>query len=487
VKLATQQDARDELAALRLGWGVAELRGRNRPAGPVGDVAQLPDGVDHPLPLRIERSPTQLRIEVQCVVAALARELHVDHSDDHPSFGQALDDKAKLLGHTRAPAASAALQRALRLLEADDVATALAALRAGQIAQRAVVADRMAVVAAAKKARAAADEELAAAREHRVQELAAAARRAAEDLRVDMGTLTGEARGLAALDEVISTLEKSNSATVGIESIQQRQHAIATDAAKLWASLAELIWEFDAHVQDGLTAASETNAIAYQLGRGLAETYWALDPDAPDGTRSWQFLLGDERCSELSRLLGRLTGYLHEYTGPAIAGSVEVWKDVVKTPAWFGKAGDTQEALYRQIRRWFELLVLGQDPTTLVRPGAVTRDYRALLRAVRLFWPQLVGIAVGLGFLIALLILVNVGSAPPWAKTLSGILGFGGLSLAGLSVALKNSAQAMLKRWRQDSYTDLVAIAVQTAPRPPKKSDLQDAIRRRTLTPATPN
>ena len=48
-----------------------------------------------------------------------------------------------------------------------------------------------------------------------------------------------------------------------------------------------------------------------------------------------------------------------------------------------------------------------------------------------------------------------------------------GLTLAGLTGTLKNSAQALLKRLRQDAYTDLVAIAVQTAPPPPDKSALR--------------
>ena len=71
--------------------------------------------------------------------------------------------------------------------------------------------------------------------------------------------------------------------------------------------------------------------------------------------------------------------------------------------------------------------------------------------------------------------------------TLAGILAAVGLSLAGLTGTLKNSAQALLKRLRRDAYTDLVAIAVQTAPPPPSKADLQNAISRRELTPATPN
>jgi len=49
---------------------------------------------------------------------------------------------------------------------------------------------------------------------------------------------------------------------------------------------------------------------AYRLGRGLAEVYWALnlaaacDPLTPD---CWEFLPGEHRCAELTRLTGRPT------------------------------------------------------------------------------------------------------------------------------------------------------------------------------------
>jgi hypothetical protein len=175
-----------------------------------------------------------------------------------------------------------------------------------------------------------------------------------------------------------------------------------------------------------------------------------------------------------------------EYTAPAIAGSLEVWKAVVRTPAWLGDPYQADLALYGQIRRWFELIVLEQDPTTLVAPAAVMKNYHTLSRAVKLFWPELVATIVGVGFLVTLLFLFNVGAAG-WAKTLSAILAFVGFSLAGLTGTLKNSAQALLKRLRQDAYTDLVAQAVLIAPPPPSKSAVQDAIRWRGLTPATPN
>jgi hypothetical protein len=505
-------DAHDVLCALRLGWALAELRGRTRPGGPSGDVARMPDRIDHPLPLRIERGGTELRLEAQAVIASLARGLHVDRSVAHRSFSAGLEDNAKVLAHTRTPTAAAALRRALELLEhappvaeagdeaisadnatsiaeATSVAEALIVLRTGVEAQRRVVEDRLRAVAACRRAVAVAELYLAEVAGHpELEENATeAVHRAEVALHVDLDTVTGEAHGLAALDVVIGTLEQSRSAAAGIESIRQRLAAIATDAGKLWAKLADLIWVFDAHLQDTLTAASETQAIAYQLGRGLAETYWALDPDSEKGTMSWDFLLGDQRCSELARLVGRLSAYHAEYTAAAIAGSVEVWKQVVATKAWLGDRAAAQEDLYRQTRRWFELLVLGQDPTTLVRPTAVMRSYRTLARAIQIFWPQLVATIIGLLSLVALLVLLNLGNVADWAKTASGILALAGLSIAGLTGALKNGAQAMLKRLRQDSYTDLVAIAVQTAPPPPRKRDLQRAINQRALTPATPN
>ena len=402
-------DAYDVLSALRLGWSVAEMRGRNRPDGPSGEVTGMPDHVDHPLPLRIERGKTELRIEIQSVVAELARQLCVDDAPDGTSYIAALGEQTKVLAHARAPKAADALRQALDLLGHQQPEQALQTLgaEAGAEGQHDVVAQHYG-------------------------ELAAAARQP-------------------------------------------------------WADLAELIWQFDAHVQDRLAALSESQAIGYQLGRGLADTYWALNPGQEHGSASWSFLLGDRRCDELQRLTGRVAAYMGEYTAAAIAGSLEVWRAVVAAPGWMGDPTQTSHALYSQIRRWYELIVLRQDPTTLIGPAAVMRNYRTLARAFQLFWPELAATVFGLAALITLLFLVNVDGAAAWEKTLSGVLAVVGLSLAGLTGTLKNSAQALTKRLRQDAYTDLVALAVQTAPAPPDHSALQRAINHRALTPATPN
>src|SRR5580693_329127 len=452
-------DAYEVLSALRLGWSVAEMRGRNRPDGPPGEVVGMPDHVDHPLPLRIERGKSELRIEVQSVVAELAQQLCVDDAPDGTSYSAALGDKTKLLAHTRAPKAADALRQALGLLGQQQPEQALQALTNGLAAQQAVVARRRQALAVVQFARA--------------PEAA---------VRNEQACCAGEEAGLAALEHVIDTFAESRQ-----NAIAQYQDELAAAARQPWADLAELMWQFDAHVQDRLAALSESQAIGYQLGRGLADTYWALNPGQEHGSASWSFLLGERRCGELSRLTGRLGAHMGEYTAPAIAGSLEVWKAVVSTPGWLGDAQQSGQALYSQIRRWYELIVLGQDPTTLIGPAAVMRNYRTLARAFQLFWPELVATVFGLGALITLLFLVNVDGATAWEKTLSGVLAAVGLSLAGLTGTLKNSAQALTKRLRQDAYTDLVALAVQTAPTPPDKSALQRAINRRGLTPATPN
>src|SRR5262249_61944381 len=119
-----------------------------------------------------------------------------------------------------------------------------------------------------------------------------------------------------------------------------------------------LIFKFDAHIQDTMASGPDTVACGYQLGRALAEPYWALDPTLGKTAKSpmsWWFLLGTERCSEMSRLVGRLTAYFHPYTAAAVAGSLQACKHVAADESWRGKAGD---APYRQNRRGFKLIVM---------------------------------------------------------------------------------------------------------------------------------
>src|SRR5580658_5078519 len=385
--VAAPDDANDVLCALRLGWFLAESRGRNRPGGQLGVKTSLPDHVDHALPLRVERGPTELRIEAQKVVAQLAVDLHVDTDSDGTSFAKAMNDKAKTLNPVRAPKASAALQWALGQLRMAAAGRSYPGDSAPPTPQQAI-------------------QTLQAAVDPQQQAVTAATARG------DQAAAAGEQRGLDALHTALAALQATNDGDAGaaqarVAAVRESLQVIAVAANDPWEDLAQLLWRFDAHIQDRLSATSETQACGYQLGRGLAETYWALDPGEAMGSASWNFLLGKSRCGELSRMVGRLGSCWGEYTAPAIAGSVEVWEDVVKTPGWLGSpTTHSQQCLYSQTRRWYELIILGQDPTTLISPGALMKDYRTIGRALKLFWPQLAGIVFGLAFLAALLVLI---------------------------------------------------------------------------------
>lgn len=359
-------------SAIRLGWYVAEVRGRNRPGGPPGAAVDVPPRTGHPLPLRIERSHDEQRIQAQVAVCDLAAKLKVD-TTPAGNLAQTIDDRARTLA-----------------------------------------------------------------------------------------TLRG--------------------------AVSPDQQAVAT----AWDQLADATWTFDAHVQDQLTATSDTQACGYQLGRGLAETYWALDPGADQGWSSWNFLFDKARGAELGRLTARLSTYMQDFAGPAIAGSIEVWKLLASDAEWRRQPTAVPD-LYSQLRTWYELLVLGKDPTTDIRPFQLIRNWRATVRAVRVFAAQLLLAAVGVAGVFLLLFLLSDHKTSHLAEALAGVLATVGLSIAGLSATVKSQAQALGTRLRQDIYTDLIAIAITTAPPPPpgkhgrsERAVLEKTVSKRTLTPTTP-
>jgi hypothetical protein len=340
-------DANKVLSALRLGWYVAEVRGRNRPGGPRPAADQLPSRQNHVLPLHVERTYPELRIEAQAVLQKLS-----------------------------------------------------------------------------------------------------------DDLGVGTVTVNGQQQNLATV-------------------MDQQAHALAQAAAgteaatAAWNVLASTIYEFDAHAQDILAAESDMYSAAYQLGRGLAEAFWALDPGAacdPLTPNCWEFLLGEHRCTELTRLTGRLSAYFSPYCCPAIAGTVSLWRSIASDQQWRQGA---QSDLFQQLRRWYELLVLGQDPSTLIKPYALVKNWRTTLRVLQALWVQLATTVVSLALVIAVITLIADGSSTAFVKSLLGVLGTAGLSTAAFQARLKSTAQGLLTRFRQDAYTDLVAGEIAVAPDKP--------------------
>jgi hypothetical protein len=371
--MAVPQDAAAVVSALRLGWCVAEVRGRNR-LRPLPGAGAEPPRPGHALPLQIERTPTELRIEAQTLLIVLAHRVGVDGDGENQfSYARTLDSDA----------------------------------------------------------------------------------------------------------EALYQAEQSRDGT----------------AVQRWDALAELIYKFDAHIQDALAARSETQYSGYQLGRAMAESYWALNPKATaaDDPTAWLYLLSGHRCAEIGLLAGRLSRYFHMYTAAAIAGSAMVWKSVAADPRWRANA---VPALYQQIRHWYELTIAAEDPTTLISPYAMLRNFRQVAHVLRAFWLQFLLTLLGVGALVAFADLLASSRGTSLVKSLLAAGGITGFSIAGVSGRLKNQAQAMLLRLRQDAYTDLITVEITTAPPQPKvfpvlpsrrRAKVARLARQRSLTPVTPN
>ena len=74
---------------------------------------------------------------------------------------------------------------------------------------------------------------------------------------------------------------------------------------------------------------------------------------------------------------------------------------------------DKQLRMMRVVRRASqELIVLLQDPSTLVQPYALVRNFRGTWKAVRVFWPQLATAAIGLASVVALIALIPRSQEP---------------------------------------------------------------------------
>ncbi len=244
------------------------------------------------------------------------------------------------------------------------------------------------------------------------------------------------------------------------------------DASAAWNELSGLIYRFDAHIQDSLYAKSDTLVCGYQVGRALAESYWALDPSVSDGRSpaGWDFLFSTGRCYEISSLLGRHAAYLHADTAAVIAGSLMVWRHVATDASWRHNA---LSHLNRQVRIWHDLTVFNRDPSTYIKPYARLRTSAVAWVTIRSFQGRIVLALVGVGALIALIVTLGSGAGTAITTTVLSILAAAGISTAGVSAG----------RFRRDLNTDMTAISITTVPPPPSGRPNQTirAVRTRSL------
>ena len=241
-----------------------------------------------------------------------------------------------------------------------------------------------------------------------------------------------------------------------------RRNGTAAEIQTAWATLAEFLYGWDAHIQDALAAQAFGTASAYQLGRSLAETYWALDPTAPgDAASSWEFLLGQHRRDETIALLNRLAAHFNPLTVHAVTFSLRAWCALAADPSRRNQTAAVPQ-LAAQSKLWRDLLVTGQDPTSMLDPRALLRRSRQLRGLIRSFVPEIVGLGLMLAALLGAAKLV--GPSGSGGSAVVAALSALGLTTAGLAARAKASANQVFEHLRTTLYQDLVDAAVTLCP-----------------------
>ena len=245
----------------------------------------------------------------------------------------------------------------------------------------------------------------------------------------------------------------------------------AANRKALWDEVVKSFFQWDAHVQDALVLEA-THAAAYQLGRGLAETYWALEPDrSANEMGSWEFLLGPRRRELLQRLAGRLSAYLGAGVVAAIDGPLTHWSDLAKDTAARSAPG-VEEDLYRQSLLWRDLIRGERQPQDLpLSPDVKTpasaevwKDlhlYRDALSSLRL---PLLGGALGIAAFILGATLLASGAGHSGFSTAVSLLGALGVTSAGLYARAKADVTSLLANLRKRVEIERVRQAADLCP-----------------------
>lgn len=343
-------ETEDVHTALRLGWAVAETRGRLRQGPPSEEVVLAREG--HALPLAGERSWSEQTIETQTVARALAEKLGLD---------------------------------------------------------------------------------------------------------LPLARLSGQGRGRGTVSGRVTQLS--------IELVQAREAGDASGLASAWESASELFYAWDARIQDDLAARSFTIASGYQLGRALAETYWALDPGAAPGRAgSWTFLLGRPRAAAIGQLLRRLSGFFLPLTPGAIGASVAAWTRVAADPVLPTQPA-TADALHEQLHVWHDLLLTGQPPESLLPRESALKRARRIRPVLRAFLPEFaVAVASMLAAAAAAGLFLGGGGAVHWLAGVLAVISFFGVTGSSALAKAKGEAHVLFGQLQNALSVDAIKEAVTLPP-----------------------
>lgn len=287
-----------------------------------------------------------------------------------------------------------------------------------------------------------------------------------------LATRTGLAFSGDGMEDADGNLPTKDSCT-GVQRVIDLADAVPEDIeaatrAPTWSAFTEALYKWDAFIQDQLASATFGESSAYQLGRGLAESSWMLDPATdPASISGWEHLFSAQRCVALTRLLERLDAALPDLSVQATKGSLAAWRRLAKDPAWRSQPL-APAYLRQQILIWRDLLVVGTDPQSLDKPSLLQR-ISTILPVLRALWLQLVLVALfTIGLAFGAWLLTRHGQHGPWGEIVSGI-GILGITTTSLSAKVKATGNSLVARLNTAVNADLVvAAATIVPPEPPE-------------------
>lgn len=321
--------------------------------------------------------------------------------------------------------------------------------------------------------------------EHSLVEQQIAARVAAGDLAAQFGLDDPvPKRKEPSASEAVKTLAMNLEAALadaektGRPSARPDTYPAGSEVGKAWEAAAEAIYYWDAQIQDGLSVSAELHA-AYQLGRGLSEAFWALNPEVPapvtkptlESTASpphpgsWEFLLGPRRQLMLGDYLKLLEGALTPLTGPAVRGPLTRWCKLVADGQVRSRSQDGLEALRGQLQNWRDVLLGSRDPISFAKHFGLRQALRQALRVVQTLPLETLLLTVGIALMAVAGYFLGSDTSRTGTAVLASVLGFFGVTGAGLLARAKAQAAVLSIHLREAFYRDIVEAQATVLPK----------------------
>jgi hypothetical protein len=248
-----------------------------------------------------------------------------------------------------------------------------------------------------------------------------------------------------------------------------------SEVAGAWGAIADAIYYWDEQIKDGLGVSAELLS-AYQLGRGLSEAFWALNPDAPEPAAkptlesppspgSWEFLLGPRRQLMLGSYVKLLEGALTPLSVPAVQGPLSRWCKLVADGQVRSRSEEALEALRGQLQNWRDVLLGSRDPTSFAKHFGFRLALRQAFRVMQTLPLETALAGAGIALLALAGYALGADTSNKGLAVFASVLGFFGVTGAGLLAKAKAQAAVLSGHLREAFYRDIVAAQATVLPK----------------------